>query len=717
MLELKKIFGKLWCGYRINAKQSLSLSLLLALLIPAPSYANRAIALYYDDSGSMTEPIQRWYSANYSTQLLSALKSQDDELYVVKMTTPTHVEKIQSESQINTFIQKMQQEPTPTAGTPYTGMTTLVQSLAKSQAKEKWLIVVTDGKMDSSSQTTNQIQQDKSIAEKIGIRTIFVLVEQGADRQLAEFWNNNNPNYIIQTNSAKLTGVMTKLASTVTGRDNQGLNLQQMDNTVTVSSLFPLRNLVVITQGQHKVSVTHAHLLSQSGKRPLTLTTHDIALHPHGVDNSSSNLPRFGNVAHLSFGGAIDVGDEKAEIIFNHNTKGLDLAVLPEVAGRLNIEVLDDNEKPLSKNSEGSYETCIGATVQLRSHLIADNSKSLISYATNPTDFDVGFDGQTPFKSTLSANKDYFETTISPTSKLALYAFAKYPHYFNFQSQPITFNPINCKRTIDIVSTTTLNDDNRFVRSLDELSDDDKLEYTITIDGQPASKHLLDTWQWQYDHKHWQLHTDEGRVWFTPHTACCALVWARQQAVSERFQLTLATGNQYDTINYPTTIHYDWQPPEGLAKIWWLLCPIISAFSLIMLGWYLWRILIVKQRFNRRAKLHIYESATRLIIAKRFVPTSKLLSHWLLPVKHEVVRIDGLTFEAIGKTTTLVKGAGLTEFHEIPNWNYDPTKPMDAKVSDMWVIELYDNRGKIIKLMQFSATGQSSTFKPDDYKQ
>lgn len=701
--------------YQAFFKKLLPLSLVTALLLPATAHANRAIALYYDDSGSMLNPIERWYSANYSAQLLSALKSPDDELYIVKMTNTQQVEKIQSESQVGAFIQKMQQEPEPNAKTPYDGMTTLVESLAQSQAQEKWLIVVTDGMMDVSTQAkAEQVKKDKQTAEKMGVRTLFVLVEQGADRQLAEFWNDKSPSHIIETNSAKLTGVMTQLASAITGRDSQGLTLKHTGNTIAVSSIFPLRNLVVITQGQTKASVTHAHLLSQSGKRPLSLSTHNIALHPSGV-GSSSKLPRFGNVAHLSFGGAVDGGDEKAEIAFDGSTKGLEVAVLPEVAGQLSVEVLDNTNTPLSKNSEGRYDVCVGDTVRLRSRLTADNTKSLISYAPNSAEFDVGFDGQTPIKSTLSPSQDYFEASVSPVSELALYPFAKYPHYFNFQSQPITFSPINCKRTIDIVSTTPLDGDQRFVRSLDQLSDDDKLAYTITLDGAPAPKATLDTWQWQYDTTNWQLSTEDGKLIFTPKTPCCALFWQRPKPTAQNFQITVATGNQYDTINYPTATPYEFVSPAGLAKLWWYLCPLVSWLGLVGFVWYLWRILIVKQRFNRRAKLYVYESATRLNTPKRLVPTAKLFSHWLLPVKHETVQIEGLTLQATGKTTALIKGAGLSEFHQIPNWSYDDIRPLDARILNMQVIELYDNRDKIVKLMQFSAKGEPSTLNLDDY--
>lgn len=684
-------------------------------LLSSTAYAERAIALYYDDSGSMISPnVHRWYAANYSAQLLSSLKSPSDELYLAKMTSPHRAEKIQSVSQVDAFIAQMQKEPPPNANTPYDGMTTLLDSLSKSTADEKWLVVVTDGMMDVSTQAkAEQLKQDKARADKLGIRTVFVLVEEGADRQLAEFWNADRPQYIIETTAQGLTGIMSTLATTITGRDSQGLQITQTGKVATVSSVFPLRNLVVIAQGQHKVGVTHAELLSASGSRPLTLSTHNIALHEQ-AQGSGGGLPQFGSVSHLSFGGSADTGDEKADIHFNDKTDGLTLAILPEVAARLDIEVLDTAGNPLTKNAEGHYPLCTGDTAELRAKLTADSGKSLIGYAKDTALFDVGFlAGSTVL--TANVGGDYFSATISPTTPTKLHPFAKYPNYFNFQSQPISLVPEDCIRTIDIVNTTQLDSDGRWVRSLDNL-DDGRLEYSVSLNGKPAPKAMIDGWMWTQGDDNWRLHTADGKIWLTPKTPCCALFWQRPKAGVGKFALTLTTNRPQDTINNPAPIAYEFKTPQGLAYVWWLICPFVVWLGAMASVWYLWRILFIKQRFHRRAKLHIYEANTRLKRPRALVPNKRLLSHWLLPVKHETVQLEGLSLHAIGKTTILIKGTGLTEFHEIPNWSYDETRPTDARLTSMQMIELYDNRGKLVKLIQFTAKGETDTISPEDYR-
>src|SRR5690606_35475508 len=111
--------------------------LLLAgwLCLAAPVAAqHRAVAVVYDDSGSMLSGNdvvgRRWVYANYALQMLTGLLAEDDQLFVVRMSTAAQADALALAQQA-AAIDSLRQLPEPVDGspTPYGSVATAMQAL------------------------------------------------------------------------------------------------------------------------------------------------------------------------------------------------------------------------------------------------------------------------------------------------------------------------------------------------------------------------------------------------------------------------------------------------------------------------------------------------------------------------------------------------------------------------------------------------------------
>ncbi len=702
----------------ISLYKLLAIFILLCLsMFASTCYAEdgKAIAFYYDDSGSMQTPIERWLAANYSLQLLSSLISIQDEMYITKTSSPNSARKLNNSSDISKFLQEMQSEPAPNSGTPYAGISTLISKLENSQKSQKWLVLITDGTFSKINQ--QQLDNDIEKARKLGIKASFILIEKGASTELANYWKQKIGSEVVAINRAsRLPEKMEELAAKLTDRDADGLDIKKNNNQVTVSSIFPLRSMVVITQGNQDVEVSNAYLLSNAGKRALQQLKYDIKSR-----QDNSNIHKYASVSHLNFAQPIDLGDESAVIEFDGNVQAVDLAILPEVSARLDVSVVDKQGQKLNKNGQGFYELCTGESVVLKSKLTDSNNKSLVAYANSSSAFDVGFVDSKGQSISTSYNKpdEVFQVEFSTQDTVFLHPYAKHKGYFNFQSDTLNFQPIDCQRDVNIINTTELDTDKRWVKPINELNENDHITFQVSIDGNSVSKSELESWQWQYDNEHWQMSINDGQIQFAPITDCCAFVWSRQQAHTDEFKFKTITTNKHDSINYPTPMQYEWASPEGLQKIWWLYaCPIVSLISIIAFLWYLYRILFVKARFRRGANIHIKRDG--YVTLEPLVRGKNLFMHWFWPSKQEKKVINGITFLAIGRGgySVMVSGKSLTEQHEIDGWLYDEDakEQADAKLSDQDVIIKAGIRyDEPEYMLQYTTHSKMPNWPTDDY--
>ena len=169
--------------HRLAAVVSMALLMIIGNVAAAPS---RAVAVLYDDSGSMQQGT-RWTGANFSLQVMAALLNEGDVLLLSKMNSQPQPRRYEVPGGIDALLTDLQSEPAPNGNTPYAGVDQLLRALKESHAAEKWLLVVTDGDFEGFTSELAQRQID-AIVKPLGIRVVFLLIESRSGFDAARYW-------------------------------------------------------------------------------------------------------------------------------------------------------------------------------------------------------------------------------------------------------------------------------------------------------------------------------------------------------------------------------------------------------------------------------------------------------------------------------------------------------------------------------------------------
>lgn len=667
-------------------------ALTVLLLFAHISWAdpNRSVGVLYDDSSSMKGPLSRWLGANFSLQVMASLLSEGDELFLVKMNAQPKPRRYEMPTDTDALLSNLISESTPSGKTPYTGIGELLNSLQSSKASEKWLLVVTDGEFTTFSPTLAQ-QQIDTVVKPQGIRVVFLLIERrGGDFEAARYWQSAAGATIVDAASgADVPKRMEEIAAMLTGRDPNGISLKRDGDDFVVSSLFPLRGLVTLVQGSSGIRVTGA----AAGQTAMTLRGHAARARLRHAD-----IPQAGHVAHMLAKDGIAAGDQVARIRFSGAIGRDRIKVFPEVAARMEVTVIDAAGKTIQRNAQGVHSVCRDDDVEFRTRFEGPDGKPITIGRSDLATFDVGLSQPTgsPLRSTIDASQSHFTSRIKPTDELRLVPFGRYPGYFSYQGDVIHLRTVECKREIVVALDSKLNSEGIWSEGVERLETAAPLAFRVTIDGTPATEADLKTWMWRTNQDaRWTLQVKGEKLLLSPIGGCCVAIWSRPQAHRGELKFQgLDTGTATDKVRWPAPVAYAWTLPENVvARLWWLYgCPLAALVAIVALGLYLWRILVTKERFGRRAAVHVLKDRkhdTMWLCRAGDLPT-----RWLWPSRRETKRVGNLRFLAVGKggSAVLVSGKGLTQRHEIEGWEFDEQlqaqkKPQrDARLRDQSTI-------------------------------
>ena len=133
----------------------LSLQLLPAVFADGGHAQKRVIHLVYDDSGSMIrangEQVDRWCQAKYAMEVFAAMLGENDTMNIYYMSAfegncswqPTIRMAGKDGAQAN--VAKIHDTVTKAGNTPFASVTAAYQDLTRTDADERWLVVLTDG--------------------------------------------------------------------------------------------------------------------------------------------------------------------------------------------------------------------------------------------------------------------------------------------------------------------------------------------------------------------------------------------------------------------------------------------------------------------------------------------------------------------------------------------------------------------------------------------
>lgn len=259
--------------------------LLLFSLLPIQGLAEkegprkRAVALVYDDSGSMRNGKDRWKYASYALQSFIGLLDERDSFSFIPMSRPSQeitmdLSKEKRQEEIDSIRQWNQYK-----NTPFTAVETAIASIKRQveadAGGEFWLIVLTDGAFNElESPKSAQYDANKkritdtmrSFAawmegEKASVHSILITMDQDLSAEEKAQMNAFQQIWRDTTNGLVLTageedGIIKSVdqaAALIANRDpfsdaEDYVQVERDGKKLKISTPFPLRRLTIVQQ-------------------------------------------------------------------------------------------------------------------------------------------------------------------------------------------------------------------------------------------------------------------------------------------------------------------------------------------------------------------------------------------------------------------------------------------------------------------------------------
>ncbi|MEM8600848.1 MAG: vWA domain-containing protein, partial [Bacteroidota bacterium] len=637
-------------------------ALLLAptALVPTAA-AQRAVAVVYDDSGSMLHRDEGdnggpWAYANYALQTLAALLRDTDALHVVTMHAPDAPLRFPLDGGSagrQALVDSLNGQPVYNfaGNTPYQSLATAQDVLARAPQPEKWLVVLTDGAFEDTPDAAAMQAQAEAFVRATGARVIFLLI--GEDPQEVEtlaaqpavaVWTDVQGQVYRALSSADVADRMNEIAALITARTLGGQpDVRLAGDQLVFDSEFPLRRLTVVQQDASRAAL--AALRRATHDRDAlpfdsTLTTRIPRLAPYAL---------FGNVTQVrpadgddEAGGLIAPGE--IQLAFDRAVQPGEVLLLPEAAVDLAVEVVSAKGYPVETDG-AVLRPCVGDTMRVRATLLGppdDRGRrdTLVANIRRPDRIAM----QARFGSAAEAMRvnpqrsAFFFDFAAPDTALAISVAATYPGYFDLRSPVYTVEAAPC-----LPRTLSLGDDGPWRSPVTDIDDRAPLTVWPIADGVRVDAFEFADWTLRVvDADELTLELDTGdEAWtlrprpryglaaFTPQRTYEVVVEAQSPGRGE--------------AAFRETLRF-----EVEAVPWWTLWgPYVIALGvLLFLLWYLWGI-IKKPRFCRGARI-VFQERSALVTGKErtySLPTG-WANRWLVPYRAERKTVRGVLFQA-----------------------------------------------------------------------
>lgn len=236
---------------------------------------SRQINLVYDDSGSMIsyngDKVDTWCRAKYSMEVFAAMLGEKDQLHIYTMSD--YVEdtkaapryKLAGNKGAKANVAEIHSMLTNAGNTPFNAVRKAAADLKKSNADEKWLVILTDGEFDDfrkknkNKQSGAEKNPDEFFAKKDkDVNVMFF----GMGSEAAEI--REDPSRNIYCEKAMTSGEILSKVTTICSRIFNNDKLPPIDKTQKKLSFdVPMSQLIVFAQGK---DVTIRGLKDSSGK-------------------------------------------------------------------------------------------------------------------------------------------------------------------------------------------------------------------------------------------------------------------------------------------------------------------------------------------------------------------------------------------------------------------------------------------------------------------
>ncbi len=414
--------------------------IVLLFLITVVSLAKN-IFVVYDDSKSMNKDNRNIY-ANYAMQTLISLLEDEDNLTITKMSDVDNEFRSKLVIDLKNIpeeIKYFRDKVNPRSNvTPYKSVESIIDYINKMDIADEnnWLVVISDGYFEDGK----EIPELEKIEEKIKaavknkkIKPIFLLIgsneeelntyekQKGIDVWKKIFGSGEYPKIYKSVGKKDIVDKMNEIAQLLTNKSSATeKNYKIEGNKIVFSPLFPLNKIILLDQNDdienkiEKISVDSNKL-------------ENIKIYSPKKNAKDLNLS--GSIVHINSDNNNLLNQGQLVIEFKNKVPE-NIQLYPEVAGKFNVTLFDENNKELTDRftsiEEGKEVKVIGKIENIKDGTplkYIDGTLVLINYGGEK--IQLKYNPETKqYETKLTILKD----------RKSIDAIAEYKGYFYYQS-------------------------------------------------------------------------------------------------------------------------------------------------------------------------------------------------------------------------------------------------------------------------------------------
>lgn len=414
----------------------LLLFLLTGVSFAEESQSKKVVSIVYDDSGSMRNDNNYYYS-DYALQILTASMGENDELNIVKMSEYFANNEIDLKSSVKRqkFINEIQGYE-HNGGTPFESVNSaknwlINKSTTYKDDAEYWLVVITDGAFSGLPTDINQYFTDLNNSfNNLNFEFILLSIGNSTDIQLKNIVKSSANSSVIEAyDNESIYSSLLNIAQMInSGATDKIVSVEKSgENKIKVTAEYPLKKMMVLIQNSDNSIKSVRHGNNKLGNENFK------------VQYPAGRLK--GNLTHVLANTVGYLNSGEYVIEFNENINlDKNITFLCEAFISCEISLVDDSDNPLN-NAQMNFLTK-NSPIKVKCEIFngADGSK------LENIDSDLGIqliNNKNKYKMKYDKNKKAFYTDISVIEgKNNIYAIVEETDLYRIKSNVILIDTV-----------------------------------------------------------------------------------------------------------------------------------------------------------------------------------------------------------------------------------------------------------------------------------
>ncbi|MFK7908941.1 MAG: hypothetical protein AB8B69_27680 [Chitinophagales bacterium] len=667
------------------------LSLFITFNTLAVMAQDRAVAVVYDNSGSMTQSGQ-CEGINYASQVMIGLLHPKDELWIYRML-PAKGDKIDLSNKKNGMKAARKSYNCNARNTPFEAAIQAKEQLSKSSKKYKTLIILSDGGITDPNFAITYPDELRQLVEETGTRIFFLNVSEKQSVLDDYLENSQTPNHTLRTQGSfeEIIGQMEQIAAGIMTLSGSGLSVTPKDQSIEWKSPVPLKRIIVLQQDAQSNAQLARLVAAKSEGNNLRLGESFEAQKAKGVYKMTGLI---NHIEAPQSGQVIPKGN--IELGFNKSIDASKIKILPEVAAKLEIML----NSPTRSQKGNQYVVCDTVqTLEIGAKLVDFNGKMLDMPVLKESNV-VFIDETTQQKIRMKLNENtgaFFAKVPFKNERLVVSVAAEFSGYFNFQSQVLIVTKDNCPRPKAFIQA----DKQALKAKVTEMDKAGSLVITpqIIVENEaprePTAKELEDMYMEQVGDVRIGIEVEkrDGKMYVRPTTFMCACFTTTGKDQLQ-IQLKSTNPNLIITERGKLTIDIEIEDVGFWEKCGWL---VIAAIVGLILLWYIFGI-IRKPRFCSGTEIIVTKKSRVMTRKPKSYPLpTGFFNRYFVPYIPEKRTVGSVTFKAGARCSHVLIAANTqNDKMYVSGFPLDNPGKKDVRLSNAEKLEISRQNGKEI---------------------